>query len=129
MCKVLLSASGFPVFKIAFMNIVVLMTMLRHRKYQYLFCPNKKTKTKKKQQKTRENNLPARILTHYRNQTRETIRESLLHGYIQIWPPSCPMSPGTSPTKIHNSITKRRSQIDLQNFAIIIVRALVGSVY
>ena len=34
----LISASGFASFVIAFINIVVLMTMLGHRKYQYLFC-------------------------------------------------------------------------------------------
>ena len=33
-----ISASGFPVLRIALINIVVLMTMLGHRKYQYLFC-------------------------------------------------------------------------------------------
>ena len=38
LCKVLISANGFPIFMIAFINIVVLMTMLGHGKYQYLFC-------------------------------------------------------------------------------------------
>ena len=37
LCNVLISASRFPIFMILFINIVVLMTMLGHRKYQYLF--------------------------------------------------------------------------------------------